>query len=118
VLALRRHPVAAAALRDVAGPALLPALWATWAFARPHRNDLLLRDELLEGLQELERLAPRTDAERDALRELLETRARLWERSGQPERARQDRELATALARGADTSTPSPGVLTVSSSRD
>jgi hypothetical protein len=118
VLALRRHPLAGAALRDAAGPALLPALWATWAFARPHRNDLLQRDELLDGLREIDRLAPRTDAERDALRELLETRARLWERAELPERARQDRELAAALARGMSTSTHSPGVLTTSSSRD
>ncbi len=77
VLALRRHPVAAAALREVAGPALLPTLRSIWAFARPHRNDPRLRDEVLDGLREVERLSPGTDVERDAQRELLETRAEL-----------------------------------------
>ena len=96
-LALRRHPLAAATLRGAAGPALLPALGAIWAFAHPHRNDLLMRRELLDGLKELERLVPGTAAERDALRGLLEVRAELWQHSGEAGYARRDREAAAAL---------------------
>jgi hypothetical protein len=98
VLALRRHPLAAAALRGAAGPALLPALRAVWAFAHSHRNDPHLRGEILGGLLEMERLVPRTDAERHALRQLLDVRAELWERSGEPARAGRDRASAEALA--------------------
>ena len=97
-LALRRAPLAAAALRSVAGPALLPALGSVWAFAHAHRNDLRMRGEILDGLREIERLVPGTDAERDALRKLLDTRAELWLRSGDTERARRDIAAVAALA--------------------
>lgn len=101
-LALRRHPLAAAALRAAAGPALLPVLGSVWAFARPHRNDAAIRVEVLEALRDVEQLAPRIDAERDALRGLLETRAELWLRNGQLERASRDSEAAARLG-------PAPG---------
>jgi len=100
VLALRRHPLAAAALRGAAGPGLLPALRSIWDIALPHRNDRPMRDEILDGLQEIERLVPRTDAERAALRRLLGARAELWQRSGEAARARRDLEAAAALEPG------------------
>jgi hypothetical protein len=96
-LALRRHPLAAAALRDAGGPALLPVLGSVWAFAGPHRNDPAIRGEILDALREIEQLAPRTAAERDALRGLLEARAELWRRSGQSGRADRDSEAAARL---------------------
>ena len=96
-LALRRHPLAGAALRSAAGPGLLPALGSIWGIANPHRNDRLMRDELLDGLQEIERLVPRTDAEREALRRLLDARAQLWQRSGEPGRADRDLEAPAVI---------------------
>ena len=60
VLALRRHPMAAAALRDAAGSTLLPALRSIWAFAHTHRNDPRLRGEILDGLISSPSIAPRT----------------------------------------------------------
>jgi hypothetical protein len=97
-LVLRRHPLAAAAVRSAAGPVLLPALAAVWSFASPHRNDPRIRGEILDGMQELERLVPGNSAERDALRTLLDTRAELWRRSGEPERARRDTAAAATLS--------------------
>ncbi len=96
-LALRRHPLAAAALRSAAGPRLLPALGSIWGIAKPHRNDRPMRDELLDGLQEIERLVPRTDAEREGQRRLLDARAELWQRSGEPGRADRDLEASAMV---------------------
>jgi hypothetical protein len=97
-LALRHYPLAAAALRAAGGGALLPTLQATWAFAYPHRNDPELRAEILGGMRDVELLTPTNEAERAALRALLEVRAELWARSGEAIRAGRDRAAAANLA--------------------
>ncbi|MBK8261616.1 MAG: protein kinase [Nannocystis sp.] len=96
-LALRHYPLAAAALRAAGGGALLPTLQATWAFAYPHRNDPELRAEILGGMRDVELLTPTNEAERAALRALLEVRAELWARSGEAIRAGRDRAAAAEL---------------------
>mgnify|MGYP000258142101 CR=1 FL=1 len=104
-LLIRRHPLAAAALRAAAGPALLPVLARTWNFAGAHRNDPKIFAEVFAGLLGVDALVPRDAAEREALRQLLAIRAEMWRRTGKPDHARRDHDAAAALAR----ETPSRG---------
>ncbi|MCA9655618.1 MAG: hypothetical protein KC501_37255, partial [Myxococcales bacterium] len=97
-LALRRQPLAGAALRDAGGSALLPLLRGVLALAITHRRDAPLRRELLDELRDVERHAPTNAAEREALHELLVSRSELWYASGDPQRERRDLHAARALA--------------------
>ena len=99
VLALRMKPLAGAALRSAAGPAILPVLDRVWSLVEPHRNDPHMWRRVLEGLTGIESLTPTNLAERRALRRLLAARGRTWLRSGEAGRARADFTAALALPR-------------------
>ena len=105
VLALRMKPLAGAALRSAAGPAILPVLDQVWSLVEPHRNDPHMWRRALEGLTGIESLTPTTLGERRALRRLLAARGRTWLRSGEAGRARADFTAALALSRD-DADTP------------
>jgi hypothetical protein len=98
-LALRRHPLAAAALRSAGGPALLPALGSVWAFAGPHRNDPRMRGEILDGCERSSGSCRAPTPSETRCAKLLDTRAELWRRSGQSGRADRDSEAAARSAR-------------------
>jgi len=97
VLDLRAQPLAAAALRSAAGPAILPLLREAWEVIGTHRNDPDMHRRVLEQLSGIEALRPTTVEERGALRGLLFLRGRMWIHAGIPIAGRHDLEAAAAL---------------------
>lgn len=106
VLALRAQPLAAASLRNAAGPAILPLLDRTWEVLGNHRNDPDMHGRVLEQLTNLEALEPTTVEQRGALRRLLYLRGWMWLHAGATDAARRD--LTAAVALGASDTLPQP----------
>lgn len=106
VLALRVEPLAAATLRSVAGPTILPLLGRAWEVMGNHRNDPDMHGRVLEQLANLEAFEPTTVEQRGALRRLLYLRGWMWRHAGATDAARRD--LAAAVALPASGELPAP----------
>lgn len=95
---LRTRPGLATAVRELAGPDVLPLLAQTWwTLGWHHRRDPPIRRLVLDALRGVEALAAAGPDQISAQRRLLALRGLLWDLGGERERALADLRIALEI---------------------